>query len=409
MAEKRTTGASTGHIAHKKGNTRKNGSKKKVDPALESRRKIVSVTVKIALVLLAVLLLIAWWSNRVDWSCTNIVQCSKDTPLMIGGGKGFPISVSGSRALDIKPLANGFGVLTDTSYSIHNTESKTVDIRAHYMSSPALTSSGRYALIYDIGGKSYRLETVAETLDSGKTDYVITGGCVSRTGRYALTSYNSSKLSMMEVRESSGEIIHKWHSDYFYITSVALSADGQYIAVCGLNAQDGKPVSTVIIQKVGEKADVSRLTFTDVEFITIEFTKPGTLIAVGSTKTLIIDAGGTSHSEISYGGSQLISYDISYDSGILLYISESADLSLGTLVSCDTMGYERFKINVTGYVLAISAGQQHSSVLTREKAYIYSDIGTLISENEVGESCFDIITLGNGAFVASTYQIDKID
>lgn len=408
MAEKRTTGVSTGNIAHKKGNTRKTGSKKKADPAVESRHKIASVTLKIALVLLAVIALIGWWTNRVDWSCTNIVQCAKDTPKMIGRGEGFPLDINGSRTLAIDRLANGFCVLTDTSFTIHNTESKRVDIRSHYMSSPALTSSGRYALIYDIGGKSYRLETAAETLDSGKTDYVITGGCVSRTGRYALMSYNSSKLSMMEVRESSGEIIHKWHSDYFYITGIALSADGEHIAVCGINAENGKAVSTVIIQRVGEKQDTARLNFTDVEFITIEFTKSGSLVAVGDTKTLVIDAGGGSHTDISYGGSQLIDYDISYESGVLLYISESSGLSLGTLISCDSMGYERFKINISGYVLALSADSECSSVLTREKAYIYSDVGKLMGEYEVGESSFGILTIGSHAFVAATYQIDKI-
>lgn len=323
--------------------------------------KIKKTMLRVLAVMFGVVFIIMLWQNRIDYCRPRTAaQCAADTIALAGIGKGFPVSVNGSSFEDVAALPSGLLALSDVNLTVYNSTALQYEVRAHYMSSPIMNVSGRYALVYDLGGKKCRIETASKTLVERTVDYVIAGGAVSRTGRYALISYDSEKLTRVDVYTLNGDEIFKWHSENLYFTDVALSPNGQYIAYCGFNAADGKMVSTIMVQRVEYSDTVALIEYTGDHLVALEFLKGGKLAVIGSDSMLIIDRRFESWQEIPYSG-ELEAYDICYDSGIALYTrakgAEQGTLSLydtnGTLRSTCPMSIDSARLSLSSRCCAV--------------------------------------------------------
>lgn len=376
----------------------------------DNRSKILRSFVKIILVLAAILLIVVMWRNRVDWSCTNVMQSVRDVPFMTGVGSGYPISVLGSDAMAQDRIADGVAVLTDTNMTVYNSASKQVTSRAHYMTTPAMKTSGRYALLMDIGGTKYRLEAISDTLVAEKTGNVIIGGAMARNGSFAIitqgSDYNNSMLSSAEVYDCKGNVLHKWHSAEHYITDAALSADGKYLAMCGVWAKDGELLSCIIMHKVGSKGELAKIDLPKTLCLSLEFTNTNTLYAVCDNKLVVVNGYGSEHESFEYNGT-LQAYDISYENGAAVYTAPVMGESSGVLTLYDSRGQKRFDKQVPLYGVSVSLDETGCCVLGRGGLMAYHLSGEQINSWETGVSAEDILLIGSRAYLIEGISIEQ--
>ncbi len=403
-SQKKTGSASSGK--------RKSSRKSIIPRGNDDRSRIIRTCIKLFLVLLAIILIVTAWRNRVEWSCTNIMQCAKDTPEMVGIGSGFPVSALGSDVLAEDEMAGGIAVLTDTAMAVYNASSKQVMNRAHYLGTPAMKTAGRYALLTDIGGTKYQLETVSGTLASGSTDMPVIGGAVSRGGRFAIitqgSSYSTSKLSMVEVFSRDGEPLHIWHSAFYYITEAALSPDGKYLAMAGVSAKDGILHSSIIIHRVGKEGTLREIELSGSLCLTLEYTNTGVLYAVCDNRLAVIDSLGENVELLGYNGT-LQAYDISCDTGAAVYTSTSPDEASGMLTLYDSRGQLRWTKEVALHGIAVSLSSNGCCVLGRGSMNAYSLIGENLGSWSAAVSADDVLMLGSRAYMVEGISISQIN
>ncbi len=365
----------------------------------------------VGLVVLLVVGIVNVWRNRVDLSCANVAQCSRDSARLSGRGKGFPLTLSGSKVEQTEKLLGGVAVLTDTELQVYTSSSKQAMGAAHFMSNPMLKTCGRYAVLADIGNRMARLESVSGTIDTVKTDNPIISCAVSGAGDYAVvmqgSSYNSAMLSSVEVLNRKGEQLHLWHSSDYYITEAALSTDGRYLAMCGAAAKDGVMSSELIVHRVGTNEDHVRISCPETLLIEVGFTASGTIFAIGDERAYIISADGEKQQVLEYEG-ELMAYDIDADSGAALFISKVPNKDSGDLYVYDTRGQLRFCENVAQHCIGVALSESGCAALGRGRVACLRLNGRTMGEWETGANSSNIQMIDKTVYVVDGLSLAQV-
>lgn len=394
----------------KQAGSSKSGIREKVAELGSDRSALIRTMTKLFIALCLLMVLIVGWRNRVEWSCANIRQCVRDSTVSTDAGSGFPVTVVGSKTVSVDELSGNIAALSDNMFLVYSGSSGEAISDSHYMSSPAMKTAGRYALVYDIGSKRYLLEATSGCLASGTTENPIIAAAVSRSGSYCLvqqgSSYSSSFVSSVEVYSLSGELLHKWHSAEWHIIGAALSSDGSCLALSGVGAKDGILQSVIILHTVGSDQELTRIIESDNIYIDLEFTVNNVLFAVGNEKLTIVKNRGKEHESVALSG-ELVAYDVNYNYGLALFTSDDSGADSGELTMYDARGRERYTVAVPLEGLSVSLYDSGCCILGRGELRAYHNSGELYGVWEVELGCSDVLAIGGKAYLLEGVKISQ--
>ncbi len=393
-----------GRIDYSRNSSPGRGSQRKDDSG-----RISSTIVKLLIVLALLLAVVSVWRNRIELSCANMTQCGSDTFAMCGSGKGYPSTINGSHAASIDRIAgNGIALLSDTSLTIYDETAREAAVRAHFMSSPAMKVAGRYAVVFDLGSTDYRVDAAADNIITGDAERPIISCAVSRNCCYALVMQGSSKgeswLSSVEVFDREGSSLHKWHCADWYLTDAALSADGRYLALAGVNARAGELTSAIIIQKTGSMDQVAEYVLSGNIVLSLEYNNDGTLFAVGSTALTVVTENGGHREDIAYDG-VLAAHDVCYDGGAVICTSDE----LGTTARVvDARGRERCTYRVDSDVQNVALSDEACALLGDGILTAIRLDGTLITQTEANATTGGLLLIDRTAYTVDGMRVSNL-
>ncbi len=110
---------------------------------------------------------------------------------------------------------------------------------------PAVVTEGKYMLVYDLGGNSYKLFNNFSSLSEGSYDYPISCAAVSREGMYAVVTASLDYQSVIYLYDHNFNLISKMYKDK-YVSDIEINDNGTSILVTCTNAQEGSYTSEVI-------------------------------------------------------------------------------------------------------------------------------------------------------------------
>ncbi|HEX3025831.1 MAG TPA: DUF5711 family protein [Clostridia bacterium] len=220
----------------------------------------------------------------------------------------YPVMLSQGNFIGAVPVGQNLGVLTDTSFLIYSSTGKPLAERQHGMSSPSVISSGNKAMIYDRGGKQYKVETRYSEVYSGQTDYPIITAAVSKSGYFALVTESDNYLSEILVYNQNGVNVFKYYSAEGRVLSVALSPDGSRIAAVTVGAKNGDIQSTVKIYKTSGRNEISSKSYDGLLLFSIGFKGNDRITAIGDTASIFLHNDGSSISRYDYQDKTLKCY-----------------------------------------------------------------------------------------------------
>ena len=103
---------------------------------------------------------------------------------------------------------------------------------------PVAVGTGRYLLVYELGGTQYSLYNSYTQIHEGKSEYPIYGACVSDAGMYALISRSEQYTSTVSLYSSNFSLLNRYNKSG-YVMDVAIHEKGTLLAILTSSPRDG--------------------------------------------------------------------------------------------------------------------------------------------------------------------------
>jgi hypothetical protein len=211
----------------------------------------------------------------------------------------LPISVFGDTDYQTGSVNGKLLLLSDAYLYIYETDGSQITARQHTYGSAMLQTAGDYALIYESGGTSFRLETVAKTRFEKKADDPIIFGRVSPNGQIALITSADTCSCKMLVFNQKGQKIYERHCVERISDLSFHNDDGGCFAVSS-ETVDGELKSVIHSYSFTEKTDLWTSQPLDMLAISVYNTSGEEVFVLGDTQCCYLGADGSLISCFTY-------------------------------------------------------------------------------------------------------------
>lgn len=314
------------------------------------------------------------WMNRDNLAPANVVEWAQARIVGMGVGDGFPSSIAGTSIQPQNFLSADKNVCfaSDTSLTVLNSTAKELVSRQHSFSSPVLKLNGGRMLLYNLGGRNCRLESINRTIKTISLNRNLIAGALARQGGYALlTEADGYRGELTAYTADNREQSHYWFSDY-YPTAVALSPDGSMAAVTGVNTENGVIQSALYLLNLSSAKTQKPLAVYEGNMLfDICWNGDNAVTAFGDQAAVLVDTGSRSKTEYSYGGKQLTAYCAS--AGLtVLGLSSYAGSEDSTLTVLGRSGEKILSPSLRGTIRSVSVFGSAAAALCGSKIYFYT-------------------------------------
>ena len=357
----------------------------------QKRKQAVVVVAAAAIVLLAVVL---------NWQKFAPVSVSDSVRSFFGlfvPGK-FPLTLPSGDFKSAVSIGSNIGVLSDTDLFLYSKSGTLLAQRPHGMSDPHLVSGGGRAVLFDRGGKQFKVETRFSESFSGSTDYPIVTACVAKNGEFAVVSESGSYLSELNIYDTRYHSVFKWYSSQGRILAAALSPDGSHVAAVTVGAKNGAITSSINIFDTGKQTPVAVKNYDGVLLLSIQYASAGHIIAVGDTETVFLSSDGKKAADYPYGDKTLRCYVNSAGSAVLALGTYGVG-NKSTLVSFTADGKTAGQADISGDASAVYDADGHILVLRSADIWLGSSRCKPAGTLPVSGDKLEALPAGDSAYV----------
>lgn len=275
-------------------------SKKRVQRQQRKRRRRKKVITLVILALIA-------GAVALNWDYLEPAHLAKTISSFFNsfGQSKYPVEFTDGSFKAAVPIGSNVGVLTDTSFIIYSKNGDKLDTRPHGINNPNAANGSNKALIYDRGGKSFRVETRYAEEFTSTAEYNITSASMAENGNFAIVTEADNFLSEVKVYDNSCNVIFKWDSIKGRILTTALSPDGKTLAAVLLGVQNGNICSDVYFYNVSNKDPIATTKYDNCLLYSLSFKGGNKVAAVGENKTVFIGTDGKELLSYDYGDKEL--------------------------------------------------------------------------------------------------------
>ncbi len=344
----------------------------------EDRKKLFNDIKFVILVLLCSFLFLVLWVNRAKLYPDNILLWIEGKMISISKGPGYPCEVEGEKisAENFKFSEGNIFALSDTSLSILNGSAKIIREEKHNFSHPCLKLGSIRAIIYDRGGKNFKIESCSKNLYSGVTEKNIIACAISDNGTYAIVQQSLTHLADMSIYSKNNNEKYRYSFSKYYISDVSLNPMGTEGAACGISADNGNINSNIYLLDFKSETPEFQFKLSDNMVTRVEYLTGGNILAVGDKYMSFINVKSKTVKNFSYGKKLLKFYDFNKDYGICCCLSSSiTETNDDEIINLDTDAREIFRIQTSENFSGLSHRKNRTIGLTKNKIISYNGAG----------------------------------
>ena len=134
-------------------------------------------------------------------------------------------------------------------------------------------------LVYDRGGKGYKIERRRGTVLEGSADREIITAAIGDKGFFALATRSGDYVCDVTAFDRKGGQKCTWHSSERQVVALAVSDDGRYMGIGTVSGQGGKTLGGVLLIKTDGGTIISDQSFEGSNVVSLDF-KGNTLVGV---------------------------------------------------------------------------------------------------------------------------------
>ncbi len=196
--------------------------------------------------------------------------------------------------------------------------SETIDYR-----DPVAVGSGKYLLVYDLGGRRYSVYNSYARLYAGESEYPITGAAVSESGMYALISSSESHTSAVSLYNDRFSLINRYHKNG-YVMDVSINPKGNLVAVLSSTVSGASFQTSVMLCEPGRDQAKADLVVHSSMGLECSFTSSSVLSVLCTEGILFVNSSGKITELTDFEGKDIITAELSSEGASLLLSPKSS-------------------------------------------------------------------------------------
>ncbi|MCI9449091.1 MAG: hypothetical protein HFE30_02405 [Clostridiales bacterium] len=284
-----------------------------------------------------------------------------------------------------EPFKDGLCVIGGGKVTIYDSTGVELCSAGEKFSSPAVSKSDKYLLVYDLGGTSYSLYNAVTRVCSRKTEMPIISADVSDNGSYAVTYESKEAKYVTEIYNSALVKNMSIYKDK-YVVDTALSGSGSCAAIAAVGESGDDISCEVTFCETGKEEPIGSFSYIGAIPLRIESNDDG-FVLLCDDAVRFYDNSGKAVSEHNIKGEKSAFFDASGKSCVLVCRENSVGLK-NTVYSFDNKGNILYnsliEMKITGAAAACST----------EGAYVgfLSSDGGVTALKSDGESEYESIS-----------------
>lgn len=192
---------------------------------------------------------------------TGVFEYINNSFVLIGGGLGYPISLSSDGLHNVINEDNYYITVTTNSINGYNENGKELFKYRHGFEMPVIKTTSSRFLLYNQGDTDYSVYNLKNNLKNGNTDNAILGANICKNGNYVIATLSNSYASELTVYNERHNIIYQWFCADYIINDVVLSDDGKKLAVSAFSSRDGVLQSKIFVLEYNSATPINTLEF----------------------------------------------------------------------------------------------------------------------------------------------------
>ncbi len=217
----------------------------------------------------------------------------------------------------------GLAVAGNTSVTVFTaTGRQTVSQIINYRN-PVAVGSGKYLLVYEMGGMQYSLYNSYTQIHSGKTDAPISGAAISDSGMYALISEAAEYTSVVSLYNDRFTLINRYNKKGF-VMDVSIRERGDLIAILTSTPNNGAFQTQLELYEPGKTTLSHSVKLGSTLAYACQFTSSGRISVLCSDGISIVNSNGTLETEFHFDGRGIADADLTPNGAYICLSPRSA-------------------------------------------------------------------------------------
>lgn len=317
----------------------------------------------------------------------------------------FPLTISGSSSYQVNIVGDTLFLLHDAYLDTYSLHGDTGDTRQHAFQNAMLRSSGKYALLYESGGTSFRLDTKHKNVYNKSVDDNIISGTVSSNGSVALITESSSYACSILVYDNTGKRVYQ-RNCVEYVVDVVFHNDNDGLCFTSVQVENGVMNST-ITSVLFDQVD-TKWTSLPLETLSVKsgFSSEGELCVVGNTACAYYSSTGEMLGTYNYNGT-LVSADLENGkAALIIQDDQKRDTSL-VLLNKSVSSPKVVPIDSTAELVRVF--DEDAIVMSPGNITSYDFSGSAVATVKLEGAYTSFLKQDGYLFLLGYDQIDRVD
>ena len=280
------------------------------------------------------------------------------------------------------PYRGGVAMVSTKSIEVYAPDGEILFSDEIAMTSPRAVSSGKFLVVYDYGTPNFFVANAYGVVHRGtmpsENDIALPiFACkVSDTGRFAFVTPSVGDYSHVYLYNERYEPT-VFEKDYT-VVDIALSANGEHLAMLGMASENGALGSKLEVYRVGDSEAAAEMLFEEESPRKLDFTSDNYLSVLTGEELRVVDIEGKEKATVDVPGSIRLFYSNEY--GCVL-VSEMEEMGpTQCVILLDERGKEQARIEVVGTITSASLEKGRAFLLCGENVLVL-DTGATEAES----------------------------
>ena len=317
----------------------------------------------------------------------------------------FPLTISGSSSYQAALADDTLFLLHDAYLSTYSMHGDAGDNRQHAFQNATMNTAGKYVLLFESGGTSFRLDTRHKNVYGKSVDNNILSGVVSDNGTVALITESGSYACAIVVYDNTGKRLYQRNCTE-YVVDLAFHKDSNGLCLTSVKVENGVVQSTVTSITFNQVD--TQWTSMPLETLSVKsgFSSNDKFCVVGNTACAYYSSAGEMQGTYNYNGT-LVSADLENGKAALIIQDDQKRNTSLVLLNQSVSSPKVLSIDSTAEEVRVCDGD--AIVMSRGNITSYDFSGTALATVNLDGAYTSFLKQDGYLFLLGYDQIDRVD